>query len=218
MTSLLQDPIHSNDAVTGTGAIVSGRDNAISPAMPLIDPPVKPLTDGVVLLRPFTLDDVASVTNACQDPGIHRWTLTLPWPYREHHARDWIASHEEKRALGTSGQFAVVDAADDRLLGSLGFDQFDWEISKAIVGYWVAAPERNRGVATRALLLGTTWALEELGLSELQLMTLIGNIASERVAQKAAFVMIAEITDHRIATVPDQRFHIKKWKRSARPA
>jgi hypothetical protein len=49
-------------------------------------------------------------------------------------------------------------------------------------------------------------------------MTLIGNIASERVAQKAAFVMIAEITDHRIATVPDQRFHIKKWKRSARPA
>ena len=41
------------------------------------------LTDGVVLLRPPTADDVDAITQACQDPEIAAWAvsythLTLP--------------------------------------------------------------------------------------------------------------------------------------------
>ncbi len=42
--------------------------------------PGVPLTDGVVSLRPFTHDDVPSVTHACQDPLISRWTVGIPSP------------------------------------------------------------------------------------------------------------------------------------------
>lgn len=42
--------------------------------MTALPPLTEPLTDGVVSLRRFTLDDVAAVTMACQDPEIPRWT------------------------------------------------------------------------------------------------------------------------------------------------
>jgi RimJ/RimL family protein N-acetyltransferase len=161
--------------------------------------------------------DVPSVTEACQDPEISRWTATVPWPYEEIHAGSWIATHDELRKTGTSAQFAIIDNLDHRLLGSFGFSPFDWQRLTATVGYWVAAPERNHGVATRASLLGSHWAFEELGLMELEIVTMIGNLGSEVVAQKAGFKIVSEIVDYRIGAVPDQTFHVKKWNRVSRP-
>src|SRR5665647_1129903 len=43
------------------------------------------LTDGVVLLRPPTVDDVDAITRACQDPEIAAWVST-PYPYQRSHA------------------------------------------------------------------------------------------------------------------------------------
>jgi RimJ/RimL family protein N-acetyltransferase len=43
-----------------------------------------------------------------------------------------------------------------------------------------------RGVATRALLIASEWAFDALDPPGLFLETLEGNIASERVAEKAA--------------------------------
>jgi RimJ/RimL family protein N-acetyltransferase len=169
------------------------------------------LTDGSIALRPFTLDDVPAVTTACQDPEISKWRASIPWPYKESNARDWIATHAHKWAHGESAQFAVVSARGGRLLGSFGFHQFDWNQGTAVAQYWIAGPERERGIATRALCLGTDWAFDELGLSQIELMTRIGNIASERVAQKAGFEMKSEIRDFFLATVPGQSVHVKWW-------
>lgn len=46
-----------------------------------------PLSDGVVSLRRFTLDDVAEVTRALQDPEIVKWTASIPTPYAESDAK-----------------------------------------------------------------------------------------------------------------------------------
>jgi RimJ/RimL family protein N-acetyltransferase len=169
------------------------------------------LTDGSIALRPFTLDDVPAVTVACQDPKISKWRASIPWPYNESNARDWIGTHAHKWANGESAQFAVVSAGGDRFLGSFGFHKFDWSQGTAVAQYWIAGSERDQGIATRALCLGTDWAFEELGLSQIELMTRFGNIASERVAQKAGFEMKSEIRDFFIATAPDQPFKVKWW-------
>jgi RimJ/RimL family protein N-acetyltransferase len=55
------------------------------------------------------------------------------------------------------------------------------------VGYWVAAPARGRGVAVRAVRLLCAWGFEARGLPRIQLHTLPGNVASERVAERAGF-------------------------------
>src|SRR5580658_7312298 len=109
--------------------------------MPKLARPDPPLADAEVALRPFTVADVTAVTVACQDPEIHRWTASLPWPYEEGHARDWIATHEARWDGDDGADLAVTATGDGRLLGSLGFVAFDWDGRVASVGYWVAAAE-----------------------------------------------------------------------------
>jgi RimJ/RimL family protein N-acetyltransferase len=116
-------------------------------------------------------------TTGIVSPGLCR-----NWPYEEGHARDWIATHEARWDGDDGADLAVTATGDGRLLGSLGFVAFDWDGRVTSVGYWVAADERGRGVATRALRLGTDWALTSLGLGTVELVTMVGNVASERVA------------------------------------
>ena len=161
-------------------------------------------------LRPYTLDDVPEVTAACQDPEIARWTATIPWPYREDHARTWISSHGLLWENGEAAEFAITAAQDGQLLGSVGL-RLDWEDKTAVAGYWVAARARNRGVATRALRLATTWAFETLGLSAVELVTMIGNVASERVAERVGFEVVGEEPDFVHPDALQQRYRVKRW-------
>jgi RimJ/RimL family protein N-acetyltransferase len=146
-----------------------------------------PLSDGVVSLRRLTLDDVADVTRALQDPEIVRWTSSIPVPYTQMHAREWIERHDEHWASTSTAHFAIVSVADGALLGSINVIVPAWDAELVAMMYWVARWARRKGVATRALILASDWALEFLVPRELHLDTLEGNVASERVAEKAGY-------------------------------
>jgi RimJ/RimL family protein N-acetyltransferase len=77
--------------------------------------PERPLTDGVVALRPWRQDDLPAVVRMCQDPEIARFTR-VPSPYTEEDARTYLERHEEQEV-----GFAIVEAEDDNdVLGSIG--------------------------------------------------------------------------------------------------
>jgi RimJ/RimL family protein N-acetyltransferase len=80
-----------------------------------------------------------------------------------------------------------VDAADDRLLGSVGIDEIDWEESRCDVGYWAVAAERGRGVIPRAIRLLCGWAFDELPIQRIGIQADPENAASRRTAEKAGF-------------------------------
>lgn len=133
-------------------------------------------------LRPWRESDIPAIARACQDPEIPRWT-NVPSPYTEEHARDFVTHGVPGRAYDL--QLAIVDAESDEPLGSIGL--FANREGVGEVGYWVAAPARGRGVAVRALRLVVAWGFEERRYARIQLHTLPGNTASERVAEKAGF-------------------------------
>jgi RimJ/RimL family protein N-acetyltransferase len=158
------------------------------PALALPDPP---LSDGVVALRGFESGDVPAVVQACQDPEIPRWTL-VPRPYGVDDAHAYMRDMDAGRAAGTRLSLAIVDAADPaRLLGSIALNPIDRQLGAADVGYWLAAPARGRGHATRALVLLAGWAFETLGLERLELRAQEGNQASQAVAVRARFRRVA---------------------------
>jgi RimJ/RimL family protein N-acetyltransferase len=158
------------------------------PGLALPDPP---LSDGVIALRGFRSTDVAALVEACQDPEIPRFTL-VPSPYTEDHAGAWLRRLAVGRAAGTHMAFAIVDApAGAALLGAVGLNVIDREQQAADVGYWLAAPARGRGVATRAVELVAAWAFDALGLERLELRTQEHNHASRAVAGRAGFVPVA---------------------------
>jgi [ribosomal protein S5]-alanine N-acetyltransferase len=153
--------------------------------MPPIPLPSPPLTDGEIVLRRWSPDDVAAVTAACQDPEIPRWTV-VPHNYTERHARDFISGTAADLATGRELALAVVDA-DDHVLGALGISNFDWTDLKAEIGYWMAPEARGRGIGARATRLLAVWAIRSLGLERLELLANPANEASQRVAERAGF-------------------------------
>ncbi len=151
-----------------------------------IRPPSPLLTDGVVSLRQFSAEDVPAIVAACQDPEIRRWIPMIPVPYTEADARRYVLMTLQAWHDGGSFEFAIVDAADDHLLGSIGLHRGP-NTRRDAIGYWVAPASRRQGVASRAVRLAVTWGFEHLAIERLALWTLPGNVASQGVAEKAGF-------------------------------
>jgi RimJ/RimL family protein N-acetyltransferase len=136
----------------------------------------------VVTLRLPREEDAPVIFEACQDPEIPRWT-NVPSPYTEDDA--WSFVRGVPRGEGPEMSLVIADADDDSLIGAIGLRQPAPGVGD--VGYWLAAPARGRGLTTRALRLLCAWGFEELALARIQLHTLPGNVASERVAERAGF-------------------------------
>jgi RimJ/RimL family protein N-acetyltransferase len=173
-----------------------------------------PLSDGIISLRRFTFDDVDVVTMALQDPEIVRWTASIPIPYSEVDARRWIDRHAEHWDSGTTAHFAIVDASDGALLGNINVIVLSSDTHLLAMMYWVAPWARRKGVATRALVLASGWAFDVSDPRELHLDTLEGNVASERVAEKAGYVSSGSISE--TYTRPPSRgtpetLRVKEW-------
>jgi RimJ/RimL family protein N-acetyltransferase len=152
-------------------------------------PPDPPLSDGVVTLRLWRLDDVPALVAACDgDDELAYWLDELPQPYTEDDARGYVANSEAGwRGEGLETPFAVVDAHTGEVLGSCGVIWRNPEQGVTEVGYWTRREARGKGVAAGAVRLVAGWVLGELEADRLELRADTRNTASMRVAEKTGF-------------------------------
>lgn len=148
--------------------------------------PGEPLVDGPTALRPWRDTDVAALVAACQDPEISRWT-SVPNPYGEADARAYLLQRFDAIHAGNAAPFAIVDAPDGQLLGSVALNWLDWKHRRGEVGYWLAREARGHGHATRAVRLISGWGFRTLGLERIELLAATANPASQAVAERAGF-------------------------------
>jgi len=149
--------------------------------------PARPLSDGVVSLRPWREADVPAVAAACRDEEIARWLDSVPQPYTDADARAYVAMTRRGWKEETLAAFAITAALTGEVLGSVALSVVDAEQAVAEIGYWVRREARKRGTATRAVLLASRWALGQCGVQRLQLRADVHNLASQRVAERAGF-------------------------------
>jgi RimJ/RimL family protein N-acetyltransferase len=154
----------------------------VSIAIP--DPPA--LSDGVVMLRPWVESDIPFLIEVFKDPQILHWTATPP-DVTEDQILEGIRSNKESFRNGTAAVFAIQDYDTSQALGQVGLVHIDHGMQSAEVIYWLAAEARGRGAATRAVRLLCEWAFSAVNLRRLNLFTIVGNAASERVAERAGF-------------------------------
>ncbi|MFI7873924.1 GNAT family N-acetyltransferase [Streptomyces salinarius] len=148
--------------------------------------PTIPTGDGL-MLRPWRAEDAPAVHAAFQDPVMHQWHIRAA--DSEEEVRGWIAEWQQAWDRESNVQWAVADAADDRLLGRVALRQVLLGDGVAEVAYWTTAGARGRGVAARATRTLARWALDEIGFQRLELSHAVANEASCRVAQKAGFAL-----------------------------
>jgi RimJ/RimL family protein N-acetyltransferase len=150
------------------------------------------LSDGTVTLRRFDAGDVQRIVEGCSDPATVSFVPLLPVPYGPRDAQAYLRHVEELWALGERLPFAIADSATGLLLGAI--DVRVGEVGS--IGYWVHPDARGRGVATRALVLLSRWAVGPGGVERLELTTHPENLASQRVAERAGFVREGVLRSH----------------------
>ncbi|PJN21106.1 GNAT family N-acetyltransferase [Kitasatospora sp. CB02891] len=136
-------------------------------------------------LRPFTGGDIDDTRAACSDELTQRW-LPLPRPYTREDATAWCT--EVAHALRESGDgihFAIADASNDRLMGTVGLKKTDWRARVSEVGYWVAPWARGRGIAAEATRVLGEWLLTDRAFQRMELLAATENTASQKVALRA---------------------------------
>jgi RimJ/RimL family protein N-acetyltransferase len=143
-----------------------------------------------LVLRPWAEADVPALVDACNDAEIAYWIPLIPSPYTE---ADALAFVRGEATPDEGHSFAIT--ANDVLVGAIGMsvDSMDY---RGRIGYWVAGEARGRGLCTRALRVLSRWALEELHLQRLELVTDPENIPSQRVAEKVGFQREGVLRSH----------------------
>jgi RimJ/RimL family protein N-acetyltransferase len=163
------------------------------------------LSDGVITLRPATMDDVEAIYEGCQDPEVPKWT-GVPSPYTREHAIEYIERTVEERDAGRSRAFLAF--LDGEFAASCSLMELDKEPGYGEIGYWVAAGARRRGVATRAVNLLREYGVDELGLTRLELLIHEDNGPSRTVAERTGFLDTGEQRPAPRSTVAGPPDHI----------
>lgn len=136
-----------------------------------------------LILRSFEKRDAPEVQSLAGDRAIADTTLTIPHPYEDGVAEQWIAQHRGQFEAGTHAVFAIELGDDRRLVGAISLT-IDRDFSKAELGYWIGQPFWNRGYATEAARRIVGYAFDELELNRIASRHLVRNPASGRVMQK----------------------------------
>jgi RimJ/RimL family protein N-acetyltransferase len=139
-----------------------------------------------VVLRPFAETDVDVVIEAGRDPLIPLIATVCTRGDRSD-ALEYIANQHSRSATGTGWSYAIADAATGRAVGQIGLRRCDIEHGRASVGYWVAANQRGRGYAGRALRVLTAWAATIPEITRIELYVEPFNDSSWRAAESAGY-------------------------------
>jgi RimJ/RimL family protein N-acetyltransferase len=140
-------------------------------------------------IRPYAESDIPLLFEAATESvdTVYRW---LPWchpGYALDEARAWVAEQTVAFEKGEEYDFVIVSPSG-RFAGGCGIDLIDRTNRRANLGYWVRSSEAGRGAATDAARLAARWAFENLELIRIEILAAVGNIQSQRVAEKAGAI------------------------------
>ena len=115
-------------------------------------------------------------------------SLWMPWchpDYSVDEARRWVDSRSEAWAQGKEYSFLIIDSRSKKIVGGCELNHLHETYLFANLGYWVRTSRTREGAATEATLLLSEFGFCVLNLVRIEIVIAVGNVASERVAEKA---------------------------------
>lgn len=145
------------------------------------------LTDGVVLMRPFHLNDAQDLFAAVNESlvDLKPWMSWAHEGYSLQEAKDFIRITRARWEEGTLFAFVITDTKTGSVLGGCSLSHIHPVYHLCNLGYWVRTSRRGEGIAVRATRLAARYAFEKVGLIRVEVVMAVGNTASRRVAEKA---------------------------------
>jgi len=150
-----------------------------------------------LMLRPFKRRDVAPMHEAVSASldDLQPW---LPWAegYDRGSAQRFIRESVGAWAEGRAFDFTIRVIDDpNRHIGNVSIWATSQQNHIGEVGYWIRSDETGRGFGAEATTRAMQVGFEEMGLHKVQLRIAMGNIASDRIADKLGFIQEGVLRD-----------------------
>lgn len=144
------------------------------------------LTDGIILLRPFQLDDVKPLFDAVHESlnELKPWMSWAHDAYSQQETEDYIRITRAHWLEDTLFGFVITDAKTGEILGGCGLGQKSPVYHCSNLGYWVRTSQHGHGIAGRAAKLIARFGFEHAGIIRAEIVMAVPNEKSRRVAEK----------------------------------
>jgi len=141
------------------------------------------LTDGVIRLRPFRLEDAKPLFDAVQESltDLKPWMVWAHDEYAQHETEEYIRITRARWEENTLFAFVITDAITGEILGGCGLGQRHHYCN---LGYWVRTSRHGQGIAGRAAKLIARFGFESAGIIRAEIVMAVPNKKSRRVAEK----------------------------------
>lgn len=153
-----------------------------------------PLTDGRILIRPITLDDVSpTYVNWLRDPEVNQY-LETPREQTEETVREFVTGilADENQHL-----FAICLVPGERHVGNIKVGPIRKPYQVADVSLFIGDRKAwGQGVATAAIALVSRFAFERLDVRKLSASMYLPNKGSARAFAKAGYQLEGERRRH----------------------
>jgi RimJ/RimL family protein N-acetyltransferase len=145
------------------------------------------LSDGRIRLRPLVPADVDALHAAVLESKaeLQPW---MPWCHANYSRQDtegYLNSRAAEWANDTDYSFKIEDAITGQLLGGVGLNFITRAHQFANLGYWVRTSATRKGIASSAVRLMAHFGFAELKFHRLEIVAAVGNVPSQRAAEKA---------------------------------
>jgi len=144
------------------------------------------ITDGVVTLRPFRLEDATQLYQAVRE-SLTELKPWMSWAYDAYSQQDadgFIRITRARWEEKTLYAFAIIDAITGGVIGGCSLSHKHPVYHFCNMGYWVRTALHGEGLAGRAAKLAAYFGFENAGLIRAEIVVAVGNEKSVRVAEK----------------------------------
>ena len=141
----------------------------------LVPPP--PIESGRLRIRLVESSDIADLLEVNGDEEVTRFLPYAPWSSIAD-GEAWLARMNALNAAGTALQFAIVEKASGRAIGTLLLFRYDEASSRAEIGYVMGRAKWGRGFTHEALTALVEFAFGPAGLNRIEANVEPDNVAS----------------------------------------
>jgi len=134
--------------------------------------------------RPLHLSDASRVQLLAGHPKIAETTATIPHPYLDGIAEQWIASHAKACAEGRGLDWGIELISQSLLIGNISCF-IDTKNKKMEIGYWMGLDFWGQGYMTEALISVRDFLFQNTDLNKITCRHIESNPASGKVMLKA---------------------------------
>jgi ribosomal-protein-serine acetyltransferase len=157
---------------------------SIRPSFLILHSLVSILIGEDILMRSYSVDDAPLLFSAVDANRAHLrpWLNWVDKTTKQEHSLLYI----QQSLLDQKNQEGIVLGIfhERRVIGSIGMHQWDQEIKKATIGYWIAEEYEGTGLLSQCLTRFVDFLFKQVLLNKIEIHFIPANTRSARVAER----------------------------------